>query len=119
MLILGVGGLGSWASYALACCGVGELVLLDGDLVEESNFNRQILYRERDVGRPKAEAAADALAEFDSSCRLSRWRAARERRRRARAGRGADFVVAARTGRRDIERWVNAACFPAAFPSSR
>ena len=31
VLILGVGGLGSWASYALACCGVGELVLLDGD----------------------------------------------------------------------------------------
>ena len=53
------------------CCGIGELVLLDGDQVEESNFNRQILYRERDLGRPKAEAAADALAEFDSSCRLT------------------------------------------------
>ena len=51
--MLGLGGLGSWAAYALACCGVGELVLVDGDRVEESNFNRQILYREHDVGRPQ------------------------------------------------------------------
>ena len=73
--LLGVGGLGDWAAYALACCGVGELVLVDGDVVEESNFNRQILYRERDIGRPKTEAAAEALAEFDSACRLTRCRA--------------------------------------------
>jgi hypothetical protein len=51
VVMLGAGGLGSWASYGLACCGVGELVLVDHDRVEESNFNRQILYRERDVGR--------------------------------------------------------------------
>ena len=36
VLMLGVGGLGSWASYALACCGIGELVLVDHDRVEES-----------------------------------------------------------------------------------
>ena len=35
---------------------------MDGDRVEESNFNRQILYRERDIGRLKVEAAAEALA---------------------------------------------------------
>ena len=62
VVMLGVGGLGSWASYALVCCGVGELVLVDHDRVEESNFNRQILYRERDIGRVKVEAAAEALA---------------------------------------------------------
>ena len=73
--LLGLGGLGSWAAYALACCGVGELVLVDGDRVEESNFNRQILYRERDIGRLKAEAAAEALAAFNSACRLTPCRA--------------------------------------------
>jgi bacteriocin biosynthesis cyclodehydratase domain-containing protein len=118
VLILGLGGLGSWASYALACCGVGELGLLDGDLVEESNFNRQILYRERDIGRPKAEAAADALAGFDSSCRLT---AVARRLESVGAVReeaaGFDFVVnGADWPAHDIERWVNAACFELGVP---
>lgn len=118
VLILGVGGLGSWASYALACCGVGELVLLDGDLVEESNFNRQILYRERDIGRRKADAAADALAEFNSSCRLTpvarRLESADAVRELAE---GADFVVnGADWPAHDIERWVNEACFDVGVP---
>ena len=118
VLILGVGGLGSWASYALLCCGVGELVLLDGDHVEESNFNRQILYRERDIGRSKAEAAAEALAEFDSSCRLT---AVARRLESVDAVRevveDADFVVnGADWPAHDIERWVNAACFDASVP---
>ena len=119
VVLLGVGGLGSWAAYALACCGVGELVLVDGDVVEESNFNRQILYRERDIGRLKVEAAAEALAEFDSSCGW--WRV--ERRARGRGGdrerrsTSADFVVnSADWPAHDIERWVNAACFDAGVP---
>jgi molybdopterin/thiamine biosynthesis adenylyltransferase len=116
--LLGVGGLGSWAAYALACCGVGELVLVDGDVVEPSNFNRQILYRERDVGRAKTEAAAEALAGFDSACRLTPLA------RRldgvdsvAAAIDGADFVVnAADWPAHDIERWVNQACVAAGLP---
>src|SRR5829696_6519466 len=116
--LLGVGGLGSWAAYALACCGVGELVLVDGDVVEESNFNRQILYRERDIGRHKTEAAAEALAEFDSSCRLV---AVPRRLEGVGAIRdvieGADFVVnAADWPAHDIERWTNAACVAAGLP---
>ena len=118
MALLGVGGLGSWAAYALACCGVGELVLVDGDVVEESNFNRQILYRERDLGRPKVEAAAEALAEFDSTCRLTPV----PRRLEGVAAisevvAGADFVVnAADWPAHDIERWTNDACFDAGLP---
>jgi bacteriocin biosynthesis cyclodehydratase domain-containing protein len=116
--MLGLGGLGSWAAYALACCGVGQLVLVDGDVVEESNFNRQILYRESDIGRAKADAARDALAEFNSACALE----AVERRLdsvaavRELAG-DADFVVnGADWPAHDIERWVNAACFDAGVP---
>jgi molybdopterin/thiamine biosynthesis adenylyltransferase len=118
VLILGVGGLGSWASYALLCCGVGELVLLDGDRVEESNFNRQILYRERDVGRLKVEAAAEALAEFDSTCRLTPVARRLESVEAVRElAEGADFVVnGADWPAHDIERWVNAACFQAGVP---
>jgi bacteriocin biosynthesis cyclodehydratase domain-containing protein len=117
--MLGVGGLGSWASYALACCGVGELVVVDGDRIEESNFNRQILYRERDVGRLKAEVAAEALAAFDSACRVT----AVPRRLESEADvreviEGTDFVVnGADWPAHDIERWVNSACFAAGVPS--
>ena len=116
--MLGLGGLGSWAAYALASCGVGELVLVDGDRVEESNFNRQILYRERDLGRPKAGAARDALGEFNSACRLE----AVERRLESveavrEVAEGADFVVnGADWPAHDIERWVNAACFELGVP---
>jgi molybdopterin-synthase adenylyltransferase len=118
VLMLGVGGLGSWASYALVCCGVGELVLLDGDRVEESNFNRQILYRERDIGRPKAEAAAEALAEFDSSCRLTPLARRLESVEAVRElAEGMDFVVnGADWPAHDIERWVNTACFEVGVP---
>ena len=118
VLVLGLGGLGSWASYALLCCGVGELVLLDGDRVEESNFNRQILYRERDIGRPKAEAAAEALAQFDSSCRLTTVPRRLESVDAVReVAEGIDFVVnGADWPAHDIERWVNAACFDADVP---
>ena len=116
--MLGLGGLGSWAAYALACCGVGELVLVDGDRVEESNFNRQILYRERDIGRAKVDAAADALAAFNSSCLLE---TVDRRLDSAEAvgdvADGADFVVnGADWPAHDIERWVNAACFAARIP---
>jgi molybdopterin-synthase adenylyltransferase len=116
--MLGLGGLGSWASYALACCGVGELVLVDGDRVEESNFNRQILYRERDVGRLKAEAAAETLAAFDSACRLTSVPRRLEGTADVREViEGADFVVnGADWPAHDIERWVNAACFEVGVP---
>jgi molybdopterin-synthase adenylyltransferase len=118
VVMLGLGGLGSWASYALACCGVGELVLVDHDRVDESNFNRQVLYRERDVGRLKAEAAAETLGAFDSACRLtpvaSRLESVADV---AAVVDGADFVVAsADWPAHDIERWVNAACFSVGVP---
>ena len=61
-LIVGAGGLGSPAALYLAAAGVGALFVADPDVVDRSNLQRQILYAEEDVGRPKAEAAADRLA---------------------------------------------------------
>jgi len=60
-LIIGVGGLGSAASLYLAGAGVGRLLLSDRDRVDLSNLQRQIVYRYADVGRDKAQAAAQQL----------------------------------------------------------
>lgn len=62
VLILGAGGLGSPCALYLAAAGIGQIGLVDDDQVSLSNLQRQILYRTADTGRPKVEAAADALA---------------------------------------------------------
>jgi molybdopterin/thiamine biosynthesis adenylyltransferase len=61
IVVAGAGGLGCPAAIYLAAAGVGDLVVLDKDAFELSNLNRQILGWQRDVGRPKAEAAAEKL----------------------------------------------------------
>jgi adenylyltransferase/sulfurtransferase len=61
VLIVGVGGLGSPAAMYLAAAGVGELTLVDADLVDRTNLHRQLLYTTPDVGRPKLEVAHERL----------------------------------------------------------
>lgn len=65
ILLVGLGGLGAPAALYLAAAGVGRLGLLDGDRVELSNLQRQVLYGVADLGRPKAEAAAARLADLN------------------------------------------------------
>ncbi len=60
-LIVGAGGLGSSVSTYLAVAGIGRIIVVDGDVVEESNLNRQILHWTRDIGRPKAVSAAETI----------------------------------------------------------
>lgn len=55
--VVGLGGLGGYVTEALARVGVGHLVVIDGDVFEEHNLNRQILSRESLLGQPKAEVA--------------------------------------------------------------
>jgi bacteriocin biosynthesis cyclodehydratase domain-containing protein len=118
VLVLGVGGLGSWAAISLACCGVGELTLVDGDTVELSNLNRQILFSCDDLGRPKATVAAGAIARFDPGIAVVPVvRTLGTPDEIAAAVLGSSLVVdAADRPAHDIERWVNAACFEHGVP---
>ena len=61
VLVVGVGGLGSPVSLYLAAAGVGVIGLVDNDVVDVSNLQRQIVHRNADVGRPKVASGADAL----------------------------------------------------------
>jgi bacteriocin biosynthesis cyclodehydratase domain-containing protein len=116
--VLGVGGLGAWAAWALACTGVGEMWLVDGDRIEISNFNRQILYAEAEIGELKVECAAARLHAFNSGMKITATA-----RRLESEGEIAEFIAgsdavvdAADWPAHDIERWCNAACFAAGIP---
>ncbi|MFL7792462.1 MAG: ThiF family adenylyltransferase [Anaerolineae bacterium] len=65
--VVGLGGLGGFVTEALARMGVGQLILVDGDVFEEHNFNRQLLSSEAKLGMSKAEAAAQRVAEVNSA----------------------------------------------------
>ena len=69
--VLGLGATGSVIAPWLARAGVGHLTLIDRDLVELSNLQRQLLYGESDLGRPKAEVAAERLTKANSSIELA------------------------------------------------
>jgi len=61
VLLVGAGGLGSPTAVYLAAAGVGTLGIIDGDVVDLSNLQRQILHRTEDIGRPKVDSARDTL----------------------------------------------------------
>jgi molybdopterin/thiamine biosynthesis adenylyltransferase/rhodanese-related sulfurtransferase len=65
VLCVGAGGLGSPALLYLAAAGVGTLGVIDFDVVDESNLQRQIIHGQSDVGRSKAESARDSIKEIN------------------------------------------------------
>ena len=73
-LLVGVGGLGSPAALALARAGIGELGLVDPDVVEISNLHRQPLYGGADLGRAKVDVAAERLRALAPALRIVTWR---------------------------------------------
>ncbi len=70
VVVIGAGALGNEVTRILAMSGVGRLILCDHDRVEPSNLSRTVLFRNGDVGKPKALAAARALRELAPGCEV-------------------------------------------------
>ena len=70
VLVVGVGGVGSWCAEALVRTGLGHITLMDDDVVAESNINRQCPATVATVGRPKVEAMAERLRAINPDCEI-------------------------------------------------
>lgn len=66
-LVVGAGGLGSSVLMYLVAAGVGRILIVDKGYVDPPDLNRQVLYSEEDIGKPKAKAAAEFLKRLNSS----------------------------------------------------
>jgi len=73
VLIVGAGGLGSPLALYLAAAGVGRIGLVDFDVVDESNLQRQVLHGTASVGRPKLESAKQRLADLNPGVRVDTY----------------------------------------------
>jgi adenylyltransferase/sulfurtransferase len=73
VLIIGAGGLGSPIAMYLAAAGVGHLGIVDSDVVDRTNLQRQILHGTSDVGRRKTESAAERLHEINPNVHVTRF----------------------------------------------
>ena len=94
VLLIGVGGLGSPLALYLAAAGVGTLGLVDADVVDETNLQRQVIHGTKDVGRPKLDSAADRIHDINPNVKVEKHETFLTSRERARA------VPPVRPGRR-------------------
>lgn len=70
VIIFGVGGVGGYVCEALARTGVGHIILVDGDVVAESNINRQIIALNSSIGRPKVEVMKERILDINKDCKV-------------------------------------------------
>lgn len=93
VLVVGAGGLGSPTTLYLAAAGVGELGLVDFDVVDASNLQRQVLYGTHDIGRPKLEAASARLTDLNPDVVVRRFDAPLSSANAMEVMRGFDVIV--------------------------
>ena len=115
IVIIGAGGLGAPASLYLAAAGAGRLRIVDPDVVEVSNLQRQVLFETADVGQAKVEAAARRLSELNPHVALEPMRDRLDAENAGALIAGADLVL---DGTDDFATRfaVNSACVAADVP---
>jgi molybdopterin/thiamine biosynthesis adenylyltransferase len=116
--LLGLGGLGTHILLDLAAMGVGYVRVVEFDRVELSNLNRQVLYRDADIGQPKIDLAAARVQEFNPRIHIDKIPKRIEGTQDVLdAVAGADVLISvADRPKMEINHWVNEACVRAGVP---
>ena len=70
ILVFGIGGVGSYVCEALVRAGIGEFELVDGDIVDVTNINRQLIAMHSTIGRPKTDVAAERMLDINPDVRV-------------------------------------------------
>jgi len=115
VLVVGAGGLGTPAASYLAAAGVGSLGVVDPDRVDITNLQRQILYRDQDVGSGKAEVFAERVAQINPSVRIDAFAEAFTLESARRIASGYDIIVGA-TDNFASRRAIAETCFGLGIP---
>lgn len=117
VLVVGAGGLGSPAAFYLAAAGIGTLGIMDGDTVELSNLQRQILHTTASLGEDKVSSAAERINALDPEIRLSLYPFRLTEENAPELLAGFDFVIDA-TDNFESKFLIAKACHQAAKPYS-
>jgi molybdopterin-synthase adenylyltransferase len=117
VLVVGTGGLGSPVSLYLAAAGVGTLGLVDADVVDISNLQRQIVHTTADLDRPKVESAAAKLKAINPEIKIEPWLLYLDASNIAEIVRQYDFVIDG-TDNFATKFLINDACVMAGVPFS-
>ncbi|MDR3365513.1 MAG: molybdopterin-synthase adenylyltransferase MoeB [Prevotellaceae bacterium] len=117
VLVVGVGGLGSPVALYLAAAGVGTIGLIDGDTVDLSNLQRQIIHFTEDVGTPKVASAREKINRLNPDVQVVAHQALLTAENAAEIVRSYDFVVDG-TDNFPVKFLINDACVMAGKPFS-
>jgi molybdopterin-synthase adenylyltransferase len=115
IIVVGAGALGNEVLKNLALLGVGTVTIVDFDEIEESNLTRSVLFRSRDCGRPKADAAAEALADINPAMKIHTLPANIITDVGLGLFRDADVVIGC-LDNREARLWVNRQCWKVTTP---
>jgi adenylyltransferase/sulfurtransferase len=115
VLVVGAGAIGNEVLKNLALVGIGHIVVIDCDRIENSNLTRAVLFRESDFGRSKAEAAADAVRQLNPDVRVTAIHGDVVTDLGLGVFRGADVVIGA-VDNREARLWINRACWKVGTP---
>jgi len=115
ILVVGAGALGNEVLKNLALLGVGRIYVVDFDKIEDSNLTRSVLFRERDCGRSKAIAAAEALADMNPDTQVTPMESNVMTQVGLGLFRDVDVVIGC-LDNREARLWVNRSCWKVGTP---